>query len=156
MFRRVEAKFAGPTAIGVLVPQGDRTLVVVRPLALKWDLLPARWDGDSESHPQFCSFSRDEAAGVARRFIEDLKKAREVGCFPVHSFGNEDIGDVGIWVRTSDLVWIACERNPNHPYKPASFTTFAESREAGNALGHYVHPPIGEEQEYYFNTQNFV
>src|SRR5207302_3778230 len=37
--RRVEDAHAGPHAVGILVPPGRRTVVIVRPRALIWDLL---------------------------------------------------------------------------------------------------------------------
>ncbi|MSU78053.1 MAG: hypothetical protein EXS16_08150 [Gemmataceae bacterium] len=156
MFRRVEARFAGPTAIGVLVPQGERTLVVVRPRALRWDLLPARWDGDAAAHPHFCTFSRDEAAAVARRFIADLNSASLSGEDPVQTFGNAEIGELQIWVRTNDLVWIVCERTPGRPYEPAIFATLAAALNTAQELGPFVHPRMGDVQDYYFNTQSFA
>ena len=39
-FRHVEGNQAGPNALGILLPPGRRTLVVVRPRSLAWDLIP--------------------------------------------------------------------------------------------------------------------
>jgi hypothetical protein len=56
-FCRVDAQRAGPAALGILVPPGDKTLVVLRPRGLEWDLLPALWMGDAIAAPVFCQFA---------------------------------------------------------------------------------------------------
>lgn len=156
MFRRVDAKVAGPTAIGVLVPHGKKTLVVIRMRAMPWDLLPAQWDGDAAVAPRFCSFSRDDAAATARRFITDLQAAAASGDNPVQTFGNAAIGKLQIWVRTANLVWIACERTVGKAYEPATFASHEDAVKAATKIGRCVFPPDGEVQEYYFNTQSFA
>ncbi len=156
MLRRVEPKFAGPSAMGVLVPMGANTIVVVRPRALAWDLLPARWDGDASVPPRFCSFSRDQAAKMARRFIADLEAARKSNRDPVETFGNVESGELQIWVRLEEVVWIACNRQAGQAYKPATFATSADAIQAAMQIRQIVHPALDEEQEYYFNTQSFA
>ena len=66
-FRRVEGSQAGPSALGILVPPGARTLVILRPRALEWDLLPLQ-DRDEG----FCEFDRETAAGIARGIQQAL------------------------------------------------------------------------------------
>ena len=39
-FRRVEPHQAGARALGILVPPGPKTVVILRPRGLDWDLLP--------------------------------------------------------------------------------------------------------------------
>ena len=87
-FRRVDAQRAGPTALGILVPPGGKTLVILRPRGLEWDLLPARWGEDARVAPVFCQFERDEAALVARRLHQCLEGLVLVGTNPVETFGN--------------------------------------------------------------------
>ena len=156
MFRRVEAKLAGPNAMGVLVPHGERTLVVIRPRSLPWDLLPARWSGDPAVAPQFCTFTRNEAPAVAKRFMADLQAALVSNINPMQTFGIAQAGQLQIWVRTNDLVWIACERTPGSAYEPAIFLNLRDAEAAAEKIGRFVFPPTGEVQEYYFNTQSFA
>src|SRR5437763_9334172 len=99
-FSRIDAKQAGASALGILVPQGAKTLVVVRPRALACDLLPARWDGDSAHAPQFCVFTRDEAAGAARRLVQALEAAVVQGVNPVQTFGDAAGERLQIWLHT--------------------------------------------------------
>ena len=63
-FRRVEAQHAGGNALGILVPPGARTVVILRARSLGWDLLPAAWNGNPASAPVFSVFGRDEAGGL--------------------------------------------------------------------------------------------
>src|SRR5437867_4184696 len=105
MFTRVEPQHAGPSALGILVPPGTKTPVIVRPRALDWDLLPARWDGDGKHPPEFSLFTRDEAANVARQLIKSLEASAERGVNPLGSFGDMQGGRLQIWLRTDDLVW---------------------------------------------------
>jgi hypothetical protein len=59
--RRVFGERSGPTALGILVPPGRRTVLILRPRALAWDLLL--------THPgpaaPFRELGRDEAEAAA-------------------------------------------------------------------------------------------
>jgi hypothetical protein len=155
MFTRVDAKHAGPAALGILVPQGAKTLVIVRPRALPWDLLAARWDGDRGRAPQFCVFTRDEAASAARRLVQALESAIAAGVNPLESFGDERGESVQVWLRTDEFVWIVCRRTQGQAYQPVMFATHEEAAIAAERLAGHVWPVAETRQEYYFNTQNF-
>jgi hypothetical protein len=152
MFLRIDAKYAGPHALGILVPQGARTLVIVRPRGLAWDLLPARWDGECHHPPQFCTFSRDEAANAARRFAAALETFR---ANPLETFGDVQGGRLQIWLRTPEFVWIVCQRAPGEAYQPILFASPEEATQAAEKITPYIWPAPDVKQEYYFNTQNF-
>lgn len=154
-FRRVEPQHAGANALGILVPPGEKTLVIMRPRGLSWDLLPARWDGAADRPPLFCSFGRDEAAGVARKLMSDLEA--QLGRFsPVQTVSDAAETRFQVWVQTAAFVWIVCARTPGKAYAPLVFNTQAEAAVAGNAIERVVWPASDVEQEYYFNTQRFV
>ena len=70
--RRVFGNRAGPTAIGILVPPGARTAVVVRPRSLPWDLLVVELE---DAVVRFCEFGRGEAEAIA----EELGRALDAG-----------------------------------------------------------------------------
>ena len=155
MFQRIDPKHAGPTALGILVPQGTRTLVVVRPRALAWDLLPAHWDGDAAHPPRFCAFTRDEAAGVARRLIDALESAVADGVNPVQTFGDADGTTVQVWVRAAGLVWIACARTPGQAYQPIIFSSREDAVREAESIASVLWPAENVTQEIYINTQRF-
>jgi hypothetical protein len=155
MFTRVDQKRAGAAALGILVPQGAKTLVIVRPRALAWDLLPARWDGVHGKAPTFCVFTRDEAASAARRLIQSLEAAVNNGVCPVETFGDVQGKCCQVWLRTDEFVWIACRRATGEAYQPTIFATQEEAIREAEALAAVVWPTPATKQEYYFNTQNF-
>lgn len=154
-FHKTDAKHAGPGALGILVPHGVKTLVIVRPRTLPWDLLPARWDGDSAKSPEFCLFTRDEAAGAARRLVQALEAAVASGVNPVQTFGNAPAERLQIWLRTDEFVWIVCRRALGEPYRPMIFATAEEATREAEKIVAIVWPSAETRQEYYFNTQNF-
>jgi hypothetical protein len=155
MFTRVEPQQAGLNALGILVPHGAKTLVIVRPRALTWDLLPASWDGDSDHPPTFCVFTRDEAASVARRLVKSLETAVKQRINPVQTFGDARSECLQIWLRTDEFVWIVCRRAPGLAYQPIIFASQEEATHAAERLIPLVWPADEQMQEYYFNTQNF-
>jgi hypothetical protein len=154
-FRRVDAQRAGAMSLGILVPPGGKTLVIMRPRGLEWDLLPARWGGDAAQPPVFCQFDRDEAALVARRLPQCLEEAVLVGKNPVETFGKSGGQEFQVWVRTGDYVWIVCRRLPGASYVPLLFASHEEARNAARRINPFFHPAADADQEYYFNTQNF-
>src|SRR5437773_2634572 len=149
MFTRVSPQHAGPSALGILVPHGAKTLVIVRPRALALDLLPARWDGDTGHAPEFCAFTRDEAAGVALRLIAALEAAAATGVNPVQTFGDVQVACLQIWLRTDEFVWIVCPRKPGQAYRPMIFATQEEATRDAETLAAFVWPRADARQEYY-------
>jgi hypothetical protein len=150
-FRRVEDRLAGPRALGILVPPGLRTFVILRPRALVWDLLPLK----PEDTSGFCQFGRDEAAGLARRLKQSLEEAacagqRSSATVLAHS------GGFLACFAAQDLHWVVCRRIPGTPYRPLVFSSREEAQRALERLLPFVCPAADAGQEYYFNTQNFV
>lgn len=150
-FRRVEARHAGPQALGILIPPGRRTLVILRPRGLAWDLLPLR---PADGPAAFCDFGRDEAVAVARAVHRALEAGPE-GDSPVQAAA--DPAGPGCLVRTEAgaFTWVACLRVPGQPYAPMRFADFDEARAAAARLAVVLWPAADAGQELYFNTQNF-
>ena len=66
--RRVEDHHAGPSALGILVPPGRRTFLIVRPRSLPWDLLLLRPDSATAFHELY----REQAGRIAEALYEEL------------------------------------------------------------------------------------
>jgi hypothetical protein len=155
-FRRVEAHQAGARALGILVPPGPKTVVILRPRSLDWDLLPARWEGEPSAAPVFSHFSRDEAAQAARRLQLALEQAVAAAKNPVETFGNPVTRQFQVWVHTREFVWIVCRRLLGQPYEPMLFPTREDAESAGRLVQPFCFPAPDANQEYYFNTQGFT
>ncbi len=156
VFRRVEPQLAAPDALGILVPPGLRTLVILRPSSLGWDLLPAHWDGDPSVAPAFCLFDRDEAAQLAKRLLQELESAVASGRNPVETLGDAQGRAFQVWIRAADCFWIPCARTEEQTYQPLLFASRQEAQQAGESLMRIVWPAAGAAQEYYVNTQKFA
>jgi hypothetical protein len=153
-FRRVEDRRAGPKALGILVPPGLRTFVILRPRALEWDLLPVRGE-DGEAAGQFCDFGRDEAAGVARRVQRALEQAAQGASEPVLPTARATEEGHCVVVRAGEWIWAACRRVPGQPYRVHVFANLESARGAASGLHRILCPGADAGQEYYFNTQHF-
>lgn len=152
-FLRIDQNRAGPAAVGILVPPGQRTTVIVRPRALKWDLLPVRIEDGVRS--AFCQFSRDEAAGVARLLHRDLSATAATGLDPFVLFSQPKASSFQIGIKGGEFYWIVCARTPGRSYEPVEFASEAEAQASVQDIGKFLCPPPDANQEVYFNTQHF-
>ena len=151
-FRRVEDARAGATAVGILVPPGVRTFVIVRPRGVKWDLLPTLADAES---PSFCHFERDEAAGVARKVLRSLQSLAEAN-ERLQAGVRQVSNGLHVWMRLLGFDWLLCPRTPGAAYQPLLFAESEIAQDALSAVLPFLQPAQDGEQEYYFNTQNFA
>jgi hypothetical protein len=120
---------------------------------LHWDLLAMR-PSEGDGPFAFCDFTRDEAAGLARKIQQDLEQRATAGSIAVETL----LGPGGIFLigwQAAGFRWVACFRVPGKPYEPAGFPTLEEASEAIAAIQRFLRPPADAPQELYFNTQNF-
>jgi hypothetical protein len=149
-FRRVEGTHAGPQALGILVPPGPRTFVILRPRAVEWDLLPVSPEGGA----RFREFGRDEAVDLARRVHTALCDDAAAGYSrlePLAQPAGYHLGGV-----LAGFLWLVCRRLPRQAYRPVVFATLSEALHTAHQLDAFLCPAADADQEYYFNTQNFT
>lgn len=151
-FRRVDHAKAGAAAVGILVPPGRRTAVIIRPRALTWDLVPARVENGVRA---FCQFDRDEAAGVARTLQQELAHLANAEGDPFVMLSSPASPGFQIGVKSAAYYWIVCARTPGKAYEALQFATQTEAEEAAARLRQFLCPKRDANQEYYFNTQHF-
>lgn len=149
-FSRVQGPQAGPAALGILVPPGRRTVVVVRPRALEWDLLPLAPLPMSES--PFWEVSRDQAEDLVRRVAEAL----EAGGGRVEPLASPAGQGYQVRAAIGPFVLLACRRDSGQPYRPDLFETVADAQAAATRIANYLCPAAHAEQELYINTRNFA
>jgi hypothetical protein len=146
--RRVADDRAGPTALGILVPPGSQTFLVLRPRGLPWDLVLLRSDGGP-----FAEMSRAEAQASAQCLFAALEDGPVVGLDPFEAV----LLASGCWVRVRlrSYLFVVCPRAPGQPYRPLVFADAAAAETATNALAPVLFPAARVEQEVYFNQHHF-
>jgi hypothetical protein len=151
-FRRVEGEQAGPAALGILVPPGRRTFLILRPRSLAWDLLLVRLDDGSA----FQDMSREEATIAAQRLYRALEAWAAGGPGTVEVIPSMEGTGFQLRAVVAAYALLACPREPGKSYHPLVLPDAEAAREAAEALIAVLCPSAGVEQELYFNGRNFT
>ncbi len=150
--RRVEGSLAGPSALGILVPPGRRTFLILRPRALSWDLLLLRPD----SVNAFREVSHVEADRLAHEMLQALRHWSEGASGHVEEIACPDGGGFWLRVRVGSFALLACGRQPGQPYSPYTFPDVESALTAATQLRKFLRPPDKIDQEVYLNTHYFT
>jgi hypothetical protein len=150
--RRVTDDRAGAEALGILLPPGQRTVLIVRPRALQWDLLLMQ----GVAGTAFRSLSRTEAPLIAQSFYQALEEWNRGGVGHVGVVPSLEGAGFLVWADVGDFALVACQRVPGQPYRPMQFPAEDEALSAVARITAALCPPASAEQEVYFNTRNFV
>ncbi len=126
--RRVDARQAGPTALGILLPPAARTVLIVRPRALPWDLLLVRAGTDGESGTPFLHLEPEEGQAMAEGMLRALERWSTDRPGKVEVAFAADGAGYWVQVEVGAFPLIACERRPGQPYRPAAFATANECK----------------------------
>jgi hypothetical protein len=151
-FRTVHAGRAGPSALGILVPPGNRTVVVVRPRALPVDLVMVRPATNGASGASFFEAGRQAAGLEAQRLAQALVQGA-AGSTGVVVIGAENACHVRAEVGTFHFV--ACERLPGQAYRPHVYATLDDAKRAADELEAVLFPGPDAERELYTNMSQF-
>jgi hypothetical protein len=154
-FHRVEASQAGHSALGILMPLGPRTLIILRPRSLDWDLVPARPDGEPDPRSIFWEINRDEGATLVTELHRNLEEWAGGGMGRVEPVPAPGGKGYHVRVGVGRFVLIVCDRLPGVPYKPAVFDSVSNALAASERISAVLFPASGKVQEIYFNTDNF-
>jgi len=155
--RRVKDARAGPRAVGILIPPGPRTVVVLRPRSLNWDLLLLRGDTPSDASSPFREFTQEQALQAARALFQSLlawSEKRIPGRIEPVSSSDGSTHQVQAEIGAFNL--IVCQRQPGRPYRPKEFSSAEDARAVAEVLAAKLRPMGVFEQEVYFNTRNFT
>src|SRR5262245_1950159 len=143
-FRRVEGDQAGPDALGILIPPGKRTFLVLRPRALPWDLVLCK----SAEDLGFVQMAHDEASAAAQGVFRALRDQVAGSIVPVPL---DDGGQLRVHLGT--FVFVACLRLAGQPYAPL---VGPDHEEAAALLSEVLFPAATAcDQELYFNVRFF-
>jgi hypothetical protein len=153
--RLVSGERAGPHAIGILVPPGRRTFLIVRPRSLSLDLLVlADAKGDT-----FREFEREQAGRAAETLFELLtagSSSPSIEAFPTRI--SSTLGrpaHVQLRVSVGPFHLLVCERLPGKPYAALAFTDSATAEHVAERIRALLCPAPAREQEFYLNTRHF-
>jgi hypothetical protein len=139
--------------VGILVPPGNRTLIVVRPRALDIDLVLIRPETDNGTGPGFMEMPRQQAGVDAQKLAQALVSWANGGSGSIEPEPTGDAYWVQAEVETFSL--IACERVPGQPYRPKLFATVDEAEQTADELRRLLCPPPDANQELYTNLSQF-
>jgi hypothetical protein len=150
--RRIEDHRAGASALGILVPPGRRTFLILRPRSLSWDLLLLRSDptGDFREMPPH------EANALALELYQRLGGAPDEVRGRIEEIAAADGTRFQISIHAGPFALRVCQRRPGQPYQPLLSPDREAARIAVERLLAVLRPPEGIEQEVYLNTRHFT
>lgn len=149
--RRVEDHRAGPSALGILVPPGQRTFLILRPRALAWDLLLLQ----PGSLNAFRELPHREADRLAHQLLQALGQWSEGASGHVEEVACPESGGFWVRVRVGPFDLLMCGRHPGRPYQPLTFPDAETALAAATQLRGILRPPVNVDQEVYLNTLHF-
>lgn len=152
-FRRVAGGQAGPTAVGILVPPGRRTTVIVRPRALALDLLPIE---EKQGTTTVCELGHLDAPSLANRLYRALEELSADRPIQIETTPQPSTGGYEVRARLGQVRLLACPRRLGESYQPLLFGSREEAEQTASALRRYLCPPDDAEQELYLNTAQFA
>jgi hypothetical protein len=145
-----EAADAGPRALGILVPPGKRTLVILRPRALNWDLVlerppaaaqPGLWElHPLEAKPLVVSLRALLANGMPAN--TELVRAKAES-------------EIQVRVLLGELRMMVCDRAAGQSYRPSRFPGESEASSVAAMIRAILSPGVDANQELYCNTRHF-
>jgi hypothetical protein len=150
-FRLVSAEQAGPDALGILTPPGRRTVLILRPRALPWDLVLVQRSRQGPT-TTFREFSREESEAATETLLQSLETCGgRVSVAPV-----PDSDGYHVRAEIATIPLIACSREPGQPYCPLVLAHREEAENAAAALRDVLCPAEDAGQELYFNRRHFA
>ncbi|HEV3262786.1 MAG TPA: hypothetical protein VG013_38475 [Gemmataceae bacterium] len=155
VFREVEGERAGPEALGILVPPGRRTLVIVRPRALDCDLIPVDASGNGHD-TKLWEVGRHQAAELVRHLHHALEEDASRRAGRVEAMASPSGEGYRVLAAIGPFTLIACHRRPGQPYQPLVLATVEEARQRAERIAAVLCPTVPGGQELYFNTRQFA
>jgi hypothetical protein len=141
--------------VGILVPPGNRTLIVLRPRALDIDLVLVRPGRDDGDRPGFMEMTRQQAGVDAQKLAQALVSWAGGGAGQVEALAADDGEGYWVQVEVETFSLIACGRLPGQPYRPRAFGTLEEAERTADELRAVLCPPADANQELYTNLSQF-
>jgi hypothetical protein len=154
-FRTVNGRQAGPSALGILVPPGSRTVVVVRPRSLAVDLVMIRHDPDGAAADGFFEASRQAAGLEAQKLAHALMSCAASGTGRVEVLPAAESGTFHVRAELDAFLLVVCARIPGQPYRPLVYSRAEDAQSMADALSDALFPPPDANRELYTNMSQF-
>jgi hypothetical protein len=155
-FRLVSGDKAGPEALGILVPPGRRTLVILRPRSLNCDLLLLSPLANGAGVIRYWEIAQDQASLMSHKLQKALAEGTAEGEEPVRAVSARDVGGYHLCAVFGGFRLVVCRRVPGAPYQALRFATLAEAQQQAVALARVLWPDPEANQEVYFNARHFL
>jgi hypothetical protein len=146
-FRRVEDREAGPSALGLLLPPGRQTFLILRPRSLACDLVLL----ETPDSATLAALEALKAPGIAQKLYRALEQA-----FSVETTAHAEGLGFRLHVRIGPFALVVCTRRPGQPYQPQVFPDSQAAQAFGQGLAVILCPPADVDQEIYFNVRHFT
>jgi hypothetical protein len=153
--RRVLSDRAGPNALGILVPPGPRTVAVIRPRSLPWDLVLVHTDQRDSSMVRFLEMTQAEAEKMLPVLARVLEAVIEQDTGRVELVPLASRPEAWVRVLLDGFVVVACSRTPGQPYQPLLFGSVGEAKAAADRIASACSGSTRVPCEIYFNTRHF-
>ncbi len=154
-FRRVEGPEAGPNAVGILIPPGHRTLVILRPRALAVDLVLTGARADSLGVFRFREIASIEGNLMARQVQRALEEWAGGGPGMIEVVPLMEQRGWRVHIEIGPFNWAVCPRVPGQPYRAMTFPAEEGARTLASRLADILRPSVEGDHEIYLNTQEF-
>lgn len=154
-FRRVQGSEASPNALGILIPPGHRTLVILRPRALDVDLVLTHSLADSPGVFRFREIASIEGNLMARQVHRALEEWARGGPGMVEVVPLTEPRGWRVRVEIGALNWAVCPRVPGQPYRAMTFTAEDEALALAGQLAQVLGPSWEGDRQLYLNTHEF-
>jgi hypothetical protein len=132
------------------VPRGKRTLVILRPRALEWDLVLERPPGAYppglwELHP----LEAKPLVGILRELLANGRLAN------IEFVWAASQSAVQLRIVLGELRLMVCNRAVGQPYHPSRFRSETEASNVAAMIRDVLSPGAAANQELYCNTRHF-
>jgi hypothetical protein len=155
--RRVPDALAGSRAVGILLPPGPRTVLIVRPRALDWDLLLLAPHEHRTRLLPFRELTQTEGIQAAQELFQALS-GWSCGKVPgsVEAVSAPDGSTHQVQAEIGSFNLIVCKRQPGQPYAPNEFSSPEDAWALADILSAKLRATGSIEQEVYLNTRHFA
>jgi hypothetical protein len=155
--RRVPDALAGPRAVGILIPPGPRTVLILRPRSLAWDLLLLAPPEQRTRLSPFRELTKAEGLRVAQELFQAMVGwSSGIVRGTVEAVSSPDGSTHQVQAEIGSFNLVVCKRQPGQAYQPNEFTSAEDAVALADILSAKLKVTEAVDQEVYLNTRHFA